>query len=228
MRQLFISSVLTTTVLWAGPPMITEDPFVPNKGQIELNLASEYEKREHSTVLFPFVDFNYGVTETFQVTVGGSYVFSHDFDDTGAVELAAKWLFYSGDFFAMAIAPVYTSFPIHTDLDEGESYELSLPMSFTLSDNLSLIAALNYVVPQYEKDFYEFGTYLQYGMDQHTFFLEGFFERDAETYHVYSLMNLGYSYQFDPNTALLLSAGRDLDAQEREASIAYVAMQFLF
>ena len=43
-------------LFYAGPPMLSDDPDVPNYGEFEINFTSEFERGESTTLTVPIVD----------------------------------------------------------------------------------------------------------------------------------------------------------------------------
>jgi len=214
--------------LFAGPPMITNDPFVPNVGQFEINLASEAEFREHTRINTPIIDVNYGLFEKVQLTFSSAYSFTHENDDINGLEIELKWNFYTNEIFSIALDPVYVFYPILSDFDEGEVYELGVPLNFFLSENLNLVVEPRYVDSQNKKAFFEGGAYLQYTSNQHSFFTELFVEENPDKNELYSLVNLGYTNQFYENIMFMFSIGRDVVAEDKQATVSYLGLQFVF
>jgi len=213
---------------YAGPPMITNDPFVPELGQFEINLATELESQESIRTSFPLIDVNYGLMENVQFTLSSAYTFTHEKDDIDALGVEIKWNFYTNEFFAVALNPIYIFYPLNTDLDEGEVYEFGLPVNIFLSSNFNLVLEPRYVLPQFDKAFFEGGVYLEYGQEKHSYFVESFFEENPHNHEIYTLVNLGYTYQFHKQVLFMISVGREIVAEQKKATIGYSGFQIVF
>ena len=215
--------------LWAGPPMKSDDPFVPSYGEFEVNLAVEIEKKDNTLFHVPVIDLNYGIYENIQFTMEGAYVTSENENDFDALKLALKWNFYTGELFSIAISPQYKSYPIDSIFNEGETYELKIPINIYLTSKLNLIVDLTYVYPKESGEHIEYGTYLQYLSNKHRYYSELFFENAPHNEEVFYLLNLGYMYQLNDNIALMISIGKEMAAKEEpKATLAYGGLQFVF
>ncbi len=219
--------LLLAISLFAGPPMLSNDPFVPDLGQFEINLAAEFEDRDATIVTAPIIDFNYGLIKDVQFTVEGAYVTSEEQGDFDALELAIKWNFYQDDFFAIAIYPQYLSYPTDSIFDEGEVFALSIPMSFALADDLRWVVDISYVRAE-DAEHMEMGSYLQYSYSEHDFYFEAYSEEGEHDHERLLLLQLGYLYQFHDNVAFMIALGREIHAEEKKAIIGYSGLQFVF
>ena len=216
--------------VYAGPPMMTDDPFVPDKGVFEINIASHLQKGEKTFIAAPILDANYGLIKDVQITFATAYIHYDDECTLDAFELAIKWNFYTTNNFSIAINPKYLSYPDDSIFNEGDVYELSLPMSFSLLEELHLVLSPTLIYPIEGKDHIELSSYLQYTKQEQTFYAEIFTESSEKYNTLFSLVNFGYLWQFYENTAFMFSIGREIKAegQEKEALIAYSGFQFVF
>ena len=219
---------VSSTVALAGPPMLTDDPFVPNVGQFEVNFSAAMQESDHRVITAPIVDLNYGVMENVELTAAMGYIVSDERNDWDALELAFKWMFYGGDFFSIALSPKYLNYPVKTIFNEGQILEVNFPMNFQFSETWSLVLSPNYVYRTSEEQHPELGTYLQYSGGNHNFYVEFFMEESKDYDATFMLVNFGYLWQFHDNVAFMLSLGRELKAEEQEATIAYSGLQLLF
>jgi hypothetical protein len=223
-----IGLVLLTNFLYAGPPMVTDDPFTPEVDEMEINFASELENSDRFTVIVPIVDVNYGIYPNVQLTVETAYASLGNAYKSDGVELAIKYNFYHSDVFNIAIYPKYLFYPIATPFNEGESYELQLPLSVQLSEQLEWVTSLSYLYPKKSEKYYEIGTYLAYSNKKHTYFLEIYFEEKPEVNTVATFFNIGYFYQYRDNLGVMGSIGYETVASKKEANVAYVGLQVIF
>jgi len=227
-NHLIVVSLLSSS-LQAGPPMLSDDPFVPNKGQYEINLAGGFSQAQEIVTTAPIVDANYGLLEDVQVTFALGYITAPSQKGFDALELAFKWNFYSDDFFAVAVNPKYLSNPVDSIFNEGEVYEVSIPMNFTLSENLSLVVSPAFIYPLTTDEAHlELGGYFKYSYKRSDFFVEYFGEAAKKYNNLFSIVNFGYMMQFHKNVAFMLSIGRELKSPEKEATIVYSGLQFVF
>jgi hypothetical protein len=223
-----IGLLLLTNFLYAGPPMMTDDPFTPDVNELEINFASEFEKNDELSVVVPIVDMNYGVYPNVQFTLETAYASSDSQYKSDGVEVAVKYNFYHNDYFNIAIYPQYHFYPIETPFDEGETYSLLLPMSLQLSKNLEWVSSLSYVHPLNEKVHYEFGTYLAYTQEKHSYFWEIYLEEKVEENDLATFFNVGYFYQYRDNLGVMGSIGYETVGSKKEANVAYVGLQVIF
>lgn len=224
----FVVSLLLPLYAWAGPPMNSNDPFVPNLGQYEINLALSREFRDTSLTQFPFIDANYGLAKNLEVTLATAYTYEADNHDYDALEIAMKWLVYNDNFFAMALAVAYISFPLDSIYHTGETNTLSVPMNFTFTQNVSLVVDIIYVNPKNEAEHFEMGTYIQYSQNNHTYFLEGYSDEISSQSTIPLLGSVGYSYNISKTKSFLFSYGEELVTQTTKAKTFYSALQLLF
>ena len=208
--------------------MLSDDPFVPDEGQFEINFSAAGEYRDVTVITAPIIDLNYGLIENVQITFATGYISTQDQKGWDAFELAMKYNFYSNDLFAIAINPKYISYPVETIFNEGSTYEVSIPMSIQLSEDWSWIISLAYIYPNGYDDHLEFGSYLQYRYMHQNFYAELFSESSKSYDDLFTLINIGYLYQFQENLAVMLSIGQEIRAQEKKATIGYGGIQLLF
>src|SRR6476620_7858448 len=82
-----------------GPPMITDDTETVPKGHFEINTALIYERGSNGEVFgTPLVDFNYGLSEHFQLKVEIPWVVLHQFGQKalgglGDTNVGVRWRF---------------------------------------------------------------------------------------------------------------------------------------
>ena len=208
--------------------MKSNDPFVPSLGEFEINVAVEGEYKEQDLLRAPILDINYGAMKNVQVTFESAYVTSDSQDGFDSFEIALKWLFYEDDFFAIALYPKYKSYPVDSIFNEGETYELTVPMNLALSKELDLVVDFTYVQPIHGGQHLEFGSYLKYKANKHTYYLEVFMEGSEHQKQFFVLGNIGYMYQFHESVGFMISAGREITYEEKRGTIGYSGLQFVF
>jgi len=219
---------LLCTSLFAGPPMHSNDPFVPSLGEFEINIAWSGESRDETLQRAPIVDLNYGIIENVQVTLESAYVHTDTADDIDSFELALKWNFYTGSVFAIALYPQYVSYPIESIFGHGEDYELSIPVSIAINEKIDLVVDTTYVIPFEGENHFEFGSYLKYSMQKHTYFAEIFLEEEGNSLEFFTLGSLGYMYQFHEHIAFMISYGVELTTKSTKVTSGYTGLQFVF
>lgn len=226
-----LTLLLLSVAVFAGPPMLSNDPFVPAVDEVELNIAIQREHVENQDIVTeaPIIDFNYGVYENLQLTLEGAYVSEGSKSDWGGTKVALKYMFYDDGLFAMALYPQYSSYPAQSIFNEGETYEISAPINVTLSENLDWVIDIAYIIPLHIDTHFEFGSYLKYKYEKHAFYLEVFAEGEAHQEHFFVFGNVGYSYEFIDGISFLISYGKHItENKEEHAHKAYSALQFVF
>ena len=223
-----VALLLVTNLLYAGPPMMTDDPFSPALNKFEINLASELENSDELSVLVPIIDINYGIIPNTQLTIQTAYNSSDNKYKSDALEVAIKYNFYRSDILNIALYPKYIFYPIDTPFDEGESYELQIPISIKVNDNIEWVTSISYLYPQKERNHYEIGTYLAYGKNNHTYYFETFLEENPTDNNIATFLNVGYFYQYKENLGFMGSIGSKLLDSKKEADVAYLGLQIIF
>jgi len=218
--------------LFAGPPMKSSDPFVPSVGEFEINIAVEGEHKEDKLFRAPIIDFNYGIMQDVQVTLESAYVISrYDdeyVDDFDSFEVALKWCFLQGDVFSIALSPKYKSYPVNSIFNSGETYELDIPMNFVVNEKIDLVVDSAYIMPKDCADHFEFGTYLKFKDDKHTYYTELFVENVAnKDEDIFVFGALGYMYQFHKNIAFMISYGKEIGSKDL-STVGYSGLQFVY
>jgi len=214
--------------LFAGPPMKINDPFVPNLGEFEINIAIEVERKDDTLVRAPIVDFNYGIMQNVQFTLEGAYINSHNQNDIDGLEVALKWHFYEGEILSVALYPKYKSYPIDSIFHEAEALEISIPVNVILNESFSLVVDTVYVMPKDTQKHLEFGTYLKYKNSKHTFYGAMFFEDNPYENEILIFGAMGYKYQFHKNVAYMISYEKEVGTTDRRAAVLYSGLQFVF
>ena len=220
--------LLCSGFLYAGPPMMTDDPFVPEVNEVEMNLAMELEKGADLHVVAPIIDLNYGIYPNVQFTVETAYASSDKQYQSDGVEMAIKYHFYRSERINIALYPKYFFYPIETVFNEGESYEFQIPISLQLSDSLEWVTSLSYLFPQKEENRYEIGMYLAYEKSKHTYYLESYLEENPKDKNIATFFNVGYFYQYQDNLGLMASFGIEEVESSKQADVAYLGLQFIF
>ncbi len=213
------------TSLFAGPPMLSNDPYPPDKGHYEVNVAYEYEHSNEARLhTVPIIDANYGLNEDIQLTVSQAYLFENkDPKGVDALELSMKWIFYRGAKLTVALSPVYLSYPFHTSLSSGKTYELHTLFDLKLSDNVRAVFDTGYEISQSDYDLFELGAYLQYTKKRSNYFFELFSNTTKVEQQV--VLNLGYTYKLNERYLLMYSMGHDL---MMPVFVSYMGVQIAF
>lgn len=224
----YTTTLFLPALLLAGPPMLTNDPFVPDYGQTELNLAFRTIDRTHNAARIPVIDYNYGIYPNVQLTLEASYIYTTQKRDFDAFTLACKWLFYQNSFFSIATNTEFSSYPIASVFNQGNVAELALPMNITLTSTIDLVVTPTFIYEPDDVSHVELGTYLAYTNNKTTLFSEVFIERPTHN-DLFYLINFGFSYQFSDNKAFIFSLGREIKTEHYSpAKISYSGLQITF
>ena len=116
MKQIVLVSAIVVcacATAWAGPPLITDDPYTPRSGGWEINLAFTLEQTHSArTYNVPQLDANYGAGDHVQLNLAVPYLIVDNQDQgpyggIGDTAVGAKWRFFDEDKagFAMATFP---------------------------------------------------------------------------------------------------------------------------
>lgn len=95
---LVIISIFTPALVFAGPPIVTDDTGTPGSGKWEMNMGFTIDKRRSETTYqIPTLDMNYGVGERIQINYSVPWIALHADESTksgpGNSEIAVKWRF---------------------------------------------------------------------------------------------------------------------------------------
>jgi hypothetical protein len=224
----YLGLLLYINFLYAGPPMMSDDPFTPEVNELEINFASEVENGEDLTIVAPIIDINYGIYPHLQLTLERAYAFSNSHYNSNGLEVALKYHFYRGDILNIALYPKYLFYPINTPFDDGESYEFQIPISVQLSNNLEWVSSFSYLYPQKEKSHYEIGSYLAYTQKQATYYIETYIEENPTQRSIATTLNMGYFYQYRENIGFMGSIGYESINAKKEAILSYLGLQIIF
>lgn len=214
-------------LLYAGVPMLTEDPGVPAYGEFEINLATTVEKGSIHSVATPVIDVNYGLYPKLQFTFASEYIWEKKKHDLGSSELALKYLFYKTEQLSISISPHYMFSATNSLFKEESSFELMLPMSIKMTDNINLVTNMIYVKPQNEKKHFEFSSYLEYSKNDTSFYLEEYLEKQNALKDKV-LINLGILHEFHKGLSFIGSVGGELQSSEKKVIFSYIGLQVTF
>ena len=227
--------LLLSTALFAGPPMLTNDPFTPEK-DFEINFAAEVETTDEVTTVSPILDMNYvPIKDILELTLQTSYqsIFNEEKTEHDSfANFEMKYHFLNLEHFDMASVLAYHTFPTNNEIHDGQIAEIQLPMSYKFNEELSLICTPLYIYPTaaHEEAHFEIGSILSYEVEKNTFLLEEFSELSAENSELSYTLNAGYTRRIDEMFSLLISAGYKIKtAQESEKGlISYLGLQTRF
>lgn len=212
---------------FAMPPMKSNDPFVPNLGQYELNFAYIVENSQNSSSQARILDFNYGIIKNVQVTFETAYVINNTIEDLDAFEVSMKWLAYQGTFFSFAVEPKYKFFPYSSAFDQGDTFGLSIPMSFQFFSKLVFMFDPKIIFPSGQDSYIELGNLINYQHNVHNFFFEIYLTQVPNAQNIY-LVKFGYAYQIRQNFNAMISYAEPLFTNTALSNEIYTGLQIIF
>lgn len=229
--------------VWAGPPLITDDPATPGRDHWEVNISHDIWKTKSQLFMnSPLFDINYGLLENDQWKVEFPVQF-FDRDNPeehwgmGDVLLGWKYRFLSEDNSGF-MASVYPQVLAPTGnralgLGEGRT-ELLLPIEVgkrLCDDKLFVYAEFGYniVFAQADGHAWKYGVAAEWKATERLewlFEIGGFaFVNDGQADNPF--FNGGLRYAFTDHIALIGSAGRSFRDQDRDVPefMSYLGFQ---
>lgn len=230
MRKILLLCIAIS--LYAGPPMLTNDPFLPEK-DIEINVAVQTEKMDKETDFTPIIDFNYVAAKNLELTLYTTYKVmdteESEINDFSLSELAFKYMFFNDNSFTASFVGGYRFTPINNSFEKEDELEVQLPINYEINEKTNLVFTTTYIYnnESSDKSHLEFGSYVDYSLNKNNFFVEGYAEQNNITDEFDYLMNFGHIYEITSKYSTLLSFGKTLktDSSEEDALFAYVGLQ---
>lgn len=229
--------------VWAGPPLITDDPATPGRNHWEVNISHDIElAKDRFSMDVPRFDINYGLLENDQWKVEVPVrFFDHENQEErwgmGDVLLGWKYRFLSEDNSGF-MASIYPQFLAPTGnkalgLGDGRT-ELLLPIEVgkhLFDDKLFVYAEFGYnvVFAQADGHAWKYGVAAEWKATER---LEWLFEvggfalvNDGQADNPF--FNGGLRYAFTDHIAMIGSAGRSFLGQDRDVPefMSYVGFQ---
>jgi hypothetical protein len=230
--------------VWAGPPLITDDPATPGRNHWEVNISHDTElAKDRFSMFVPLFDINYGLLENDQWEVEFPVRFLDREDQEerwgmGDILLGWKYRFLSEDKSGF-MASVYPQFLAPTGsktlgLGDGRT-ELLLPIEVgkhLCNDKLFVYAEFGYnvVFGQADGHAWKYGVAAEWKATERLewlFEVGGFaFVNDGQADNPF--FNGGLRYAFTDHIALIGSAGRSFLERDRDAPkfMSYLGFQF--
>lgn len=222
MRTILFSILLLTitiTILQGqggGPPMITDDPGTPEKGNWEINLSVNSDLKKHEKEFeTPLLDINFGFNERTQLKMEFPYLFTKTdpgeyHSRFGDVTFGIKYRFLDEDKSGIAIS-LYPQITVATESDANNEY--LLPFQFEKSFGKFVIGLeVRYAYISGDEVFIQNG--LLFGFDySERLVVMGEFVYWANTLvfdGVEGVVNLGMKYQINDLFTFMTSMGTSL------------------
>ena len=225
-RCITLSALLlcvNAATVWAGPPLLTDDPGTPGDGNWEINLASAVEYVGSETLLeAPILDINYGLGERVQLKFEIPWLSLFDNDNgtttgLGNSEIGIKYRFVDEDRHGVSIStyPQVSWNNPTSSVEQGlvdPGTELFLPIQIARGIGpVELGLELGYARHQYERDEWVYGFSGAWRIAE-------YFKIVGEIHGVATwdfgddilVFNIGGAAEVHDNVAILFSAGRSL------------------
>ncbi|HVN49046.1 MAG TPA: hypothetical protein VMU30_09550 [Bacteroidota bacterium] len=221
-----------------GPPMITDDPFTPEIGHWENNIAVQWtHSGDTHIVQFPAADINYGYNEHTQLKIEMPILVitsdeAHSVIGRGNVKIGIKERFLDEGTSGIAIStyPQY-QFATATAVGEDDGAQFFLPVEAAKTfGKFHLAAELGYNFIKSSSDELQYGIVGGYDVsEQCSFFAELHQENDLQSGGGESIVNIGTHVNINSSLALIASAGTTLHAEMGEQTyLTYLGVQILF
>jgi len=236
-----LAAILTSSVCaQGGPPLVTDDPDTPGRGNWEVNAAViGAQSHGHWDLAVPDLDINYGWGEHVQLKVDLNWASAETepgrrMSGLGATDFGVKWRFVDQEKsgFALSIYPQESMNLAPSSVARGlttEGRQFFLPAEISTSYgefNLDAEVGRNFVQRGPDEWLagvivaHPCGPALECGFELHGVLIEHQFE---------PLVNLGVHWQIAKHVILLAAAGREFGsaADDRQRFLFYFGFQLL-
>ena len=219
--------VFISVSLFAGPPMISDDPFIIDKNSFELNSAVLLTTSRNSNDVGSVLDLSYAPLESLQLNVVSSYDLGSNTIDLS--EVALKYQLFKSEHVYVALQPRYIS----ADFTYESFSSLFLPIEFAYVDeSYMIIAEVGYV----QEDLYGANERsLSYGAHYTQIFDD--FDISIELHNTSYLpylsdsvqLNVGTTITLNEHVSLLMSMGSDIINEREERQLfSYLGVGTIF
>ena len=234
--------LLGLSVAQAGPPLLTDDPDTPERGDGEINVAMTAEKRGRAWSLeTPLLDFNYGFRDTIQLKFEVPYLVEMeskgpDQSGIGNSEVGVKWRFFENDALAVSTYPQLAFNSSDHTVRRGlveDGWEFILPVEFSheLAEGTLLFGELGGAWTEEGDDGAFCGLAIEHELSESFALLAELYAQSADGFdNPELLLNLGFHWQTCEHVAVIGAIGRGLiegDEPLPELS-SYLGLQFTF
>ena len=237
----------TTAPIFAGPPMITDDPGTPAAGVWEENISFTLS-RTHRQAAWqtPVFDNNYNLTDQLQLNlIVPLMIVDNDagrgpVGGVGMASVGFKYRFLDPDKnpagLSMSVAPAFSfdtpGHPVRRGVVPADGNTLFLPveLNYPVNKSLDVFAEAGYLAVQFGPDFWSYGlAACWHATDKLDLLAECHLLSDTSFHFNDAVINLGSVLALTDQTNLLLSAGRALrDTDRSERLLLYAGLQFHF
>ncbi|MGC4017545.1 MAG: transporter [Luteolibacter sp.] len=242
-RLLFLLPVLSS-IVYAGPPLLTDDPDTPEQGHWEINIAATAEKRSGEWSLeTPLLDFNYGLLDNVQLKFEIPYLIESEeggssHSGAGDAEFGVKWRFLDQDKcgISMSTYPQFAfntaSHSVHLGLvDDGWEFILPVEVQREICDGTTIFGEFGYVWTESEGNGLMWGLAVEQEIAEPFSLLAEIHGESADNFNDTEIIaNLGFHWQATEHAALIGSVGRGLnESSEPQAKfLSYLGVQLTF
>lgn len=220
-----------------GPPMITDDPFTPEKGHWENNFAIQLTKTTSMQEIdVPAVDINYGYGDHIQLKVEMPMMSYFQNDDgsrisSGNIKIGMKARFVDEEENGIAVS-TYPQYEFNNSLiaGKGEAPQFFLPLEAAKRfERLHYAAEVGYSFIASGPDELAYGIVMGYNQAEQCELLaelhgDNHIHRGIENI----IFNIGLIYQLSSSLGILASAGTTLYSPEQSrVYIAYIGVRWI-
>ncbi|WP_052573439.1 hypothetical protein [Haloferula sp. BvORR071] len=234
--------LLGLCVAQAGPPLVTDDPDTPKRGDWEINVAVTADKRGRDWSLeTPLLDFNYGFRDTVQLKFELPYLVEMEKDGPdqsgiGNSELGVKWRFFENDAIAISTYPQLAfNSSDHTVrrglVDGGVEFVLPVEFSHEFTEETEVFGELGGAWTDDGDSGAFCGLAMEHEVSESFAVLAELFGQSAHGFeNPELLLNVGFHWQACEHVALIGAIGRGLiEGDEPMAELSsYLGLQFTF
>ena len=240
-KLIFATSFLASSV-FAGPPLLTNDPDTPGDGKFEINVAFTAERASRDWSLeSPLIDVNYGFGDRIQLTLELPWLIGDPHGDKrrsglGNLGGGAKIRLLDEDKhgFSLSVFPQMSGNLSRRSARLGladAGWEAFLPVQISKSfGKTTLFSEFGYLWHRGGVNSLFWGVAVEREISEKLSLLAEVSGESLTQFREHSVViNVGTHWQFAEHTALIASAGRGIhDAGEEVKFIGYAGLQFTF
>ena len=240
MRTILFSILLLTitiTILQGqggGPPMITDDPGTPEKGNWEINLSVNSDLKKHEKEFeTPLLDINFGFNERTQLKMEFPYLFTKTdpgeyHSRFGDVTFGIKYRFLDEDKSGIAIS-LYPQITVATSSESNNEYLFPLEIEKSF-DKVVIGLDVRYTYISGDEYFIQNGLLLGFDFSERLVVMgEIVYWANVQEFDVVEgVVNLGMKYQMNDLFTFMTSLGTGLFSSTgdlRTTFISFVGFQ---
>jgi hypothetical protein len=241
--RVFFISLMFTGALWAGPPLLTDDPDTPGPGAWEVNIAATSASGGGDWFWeLPVLDINYGVGENIQLKYEVPWVLA-DFEGASArsalgnSEVGIKWRFLDEETadWSVSIYPQYAFEALDSSIrravvEDGSEFLLPFQVGKTFGETFVYFEVGRAWLNVHD-DEWIYGIAMEHEINEsfkvlaevHGIAVEDFSEDEL-------ILAAGFKWHWTEHVSLMGSAGRSVrePAGEPGITVLYLGFQCTF